>query len=311
MIDLKTKKILVTGASGFIGKHIVKNLIEKRGVPEKNIFAASFPEYDFTRQEDCRRAVEGKDIILHLAGLTGGIDFHIKNPGKIFYDNLVMNVNLMEEARKAGAEKFTGAGSATEYPENSPMPFSEKNIWDGYPGETHAPYSFAKKMMIVQGEAYFKQYGFKSANPLFSNIYGPGMDVKSGYVISSLIEKIKEAKKENKDFIEVRGSGAPARDFLYVEDAVEGFLLSAEKCDFPEPVNISSGEETSIKNLAGLIAGIMDYKGEIRWDASKPDGQMRRVSGISLAKEALGFQPKTSLEEGLKNTIKWHLENNN
>ncbi len=311
MIDLKAKKILVTGADGFIGKYLVENLIKERGVPKESIFTPPFPGYDLTKWEDCQKAVKGQEIVLHLAAQTGGIDFHQKNPGKIFYDNIIMNVQLMEAARQAEVKKFIGVGSVTEYPENSPLPFSEKNIWQGFPEEINAPYSFAKKMMLVQAKAYLKQYGFKAVNPLFSNVYGPGMNIKSGYVIFALIKKIEEAKQNNKEYIEIWGTGKATRDFIYLKDAVEGLLLIAEKYESPEPVNIASGKETSIRELAEILARLMKFKGELRFDVSKPEGQMRRAIDISLAKKEFGFKPKTSLEEGLKNAIEWYLTKQN
>jgi GDP-L-fucose synthase len=310
MINLSEKKILVTGADGFLGKHLVKNLTEKRRVPPEQIFLPSFKDADLRNLADCQRVVAGQDIVIHLAALTGDIEFHKLNPGRIFYDNVVMGTQLMEAARLAGIEKFVGIGSVTAYPENAPIPFCEESFWNGYPAKTHAPYSFAKKMLLIQGQAYRQQYGFNAIHLLLTSVYGPGVSPQSGYVISSIIQKVKDAQKNQTGFIEAWGRGKSIRDFLYVEDAVEGIISATEKYDKPEPVNIGTNEEISTKDLIELICQLMDFKGKIRWDATKPEGQKRRVSDVSKAKKEFGFIAPTPLRDGLKKTIEWYTKIN-
>ncbi|MFH1575561.1 MAG: NAD-dependent epimerase/dehydratase family protein [Candidatus Nealsonbacteria bacterium] len=306
MINLEGKKILITGAHGFVGKHLVANLLEKRKIPKENLFLPSAEDLDLKKWENCEKAVKNQEIVIHLAALTGGIDFHQSNPGRIFYDNIMMGVQLMEAARISGVEKFIGIGSATEYPQEAQAPFKESELWSGLPENIHAPYSFAKKMLLVQGQAYFQQYNFNAIHLLLANMFGPGMSIESGYVIFSLIKRIEDSKKTEKKSIEVWGTGKPARDFLYVEDAVEGVLLAAEKYDKPEPVNIGSGQETSISDLTAILCRLMDFRGEIHWNSLKPDGQLRRLLDTSRAEEDFGFKAKTSLEDGLLKTIKWY-----
>lgn len=308
MINFKNKKILVTGGTGFIGKHLINNLIQKRNVPKKNIFVALAQKHDLRKLENCEKVVKGKDIVIHLAAVTGDIEFHRLHPGKIFYDNIIMGTQLMEAARLAGVEKFVGIGSVTAYPESASTPFKEDYFWDGYPAKIHASYSFAKKMLLVQGKAYREEYGFNAIHLLLVTVFGPGTNPKSGYVISSIIEKIKNAKKSGKNFIEAWGTGKPVRDFIYVEDAVEGILLAAEKYNRPDPVNISSGEEISTKDLIELICKLMNFKGEIIWNSAKPDGQLRRIADISRAKKEFDFIASTTLEIGLRKTIDWYLK---
>lgn len=309
-MELVSKKILITGAQGFLGKHLVKNLLEKRKVPKENLLLPKFEELDLRKWENCKAVVREQDIVLHLAAATGGIEFHRLNPGSIFFDNLMMGIQLLEAARLAGVEKFVGIGSATEYPESLAAPFKEKELWRGYPEEIHAPYSFAKKMLLVQAQAYRKQYNFKAIHLLLTNIYGPGMAFENSkaYVIAALIKKIEQAKKMSQKFIEVWGTGRPERDFLYVEDAVESILLATEKYDKLEPVNIGSGQEVSIRNLVNMLCRLMDFQGQIHWDSSKPDGQLRRLMDISRAKREFGFSPKITFEQGLKQTIQWYQE---
>ncbi|MFH1894711.1 MAG: NAD-dependent epimerase/dehydratase family protein [Patescibacteria group bacterium] len=308
MIDLRNKKILITGGSGFIGKHVVANLLGKRNVPSGNIFIPTFEDYDLRKMEKCQRIVKNQDIVIHLAAVTGDIEFHRLHPGRIFYDNIIMGLQLMEAARIAGVEKFIGIGSVTAYPENAPTPFLEDQLWSGYPAKSHAFYSFAKKMLLVQGQAYREEYGFDAIHLLLTSVYGPGTNLQSGYVISSIIEKIIKAKKENKKFIEAWGTGKPIREFIYVDDVAEGIILAAEKYDKPEPVNIGSGLEVSVKDLINLICELMDFKGEVRWNIQKPDGQLKRISNVSKAKNEFNFTASTPLEMGLKKTIEWYLK---
>jgi len=311
MINLHEKKILVTGGKGFIGKHVVDNLIQKRNVPKENIFVPAFEEYDLREIENCKKTVKNQNIVIHLAALTGDIELHKLYPGRIFYDNIMMGVQLMEAARVAGVEKFIAIGSVTAYPEKASSPLREEDLWDGYPVKIHAPYGFAKKMLLVQGQAYREEYGFNAINLLLTSVYGPGTNPQSGYVISSIIDRIKKTQKEGKNFIEVWGTGKPIRDFLYVEDAAEGIVSAAEKYDKPEPVNIASGKEISIKNLVDLICKLMNFKGGIRWETDRLDGQLERAIDVSWAKKEFNFSAVTPFEVGLKETIEWHLKNLN
>jgi len=304
----QNKKILVTGGAGFLGKYIIDKLLQK-GIKKEDIFIPVFPEYDLRKIEDCQRAVRDRDIIIHLAGVVGGIGFNREHPGKSFYDNAAMALNILEAARIEGVKKFTGIGSVCEYPKFTPIPFKEENLWDGYPEETNAPYGLAKKFMLVQSQAYRAEYGLNAIHLLMLNLYGPGdnFDPQTSHVIPALIRKVAEAKKEGKNFIEVWGTGEATRDFLYVEDAAEGIILATEKYNKPEPVNLGSGMEISIKGLAELICKLMDFRGKIRWDNSKPDGQPRRRLDTSRAREEFGFVAKTDFKTGLKKTIDWHI----
>lgn len=311
MINLSQKKILVTGADGFVGRHLVENLLQKRGVPKENVFLPAARELDLTKWEDCRKAVAGQEVVIHLAAKVGGIGFNLEKPGELFYENLMMGTQLMEAARQAGVQKFVGVATVCAYPKFAPVPFKEDDMWNGYPEETNAPYGLAKKMMLVQAQAYRKQYGFNAVTLFPVNMYGPGdsFDPQKSHVIAALIKKVDDAKKEGRAFIDVWGTGSASREFLYAPDGAEGILLAAEQYDKPEAVNIGSGKEITIKELVGLIAQLMDFKGEIRWDASKPDGQPRRMLDVSRAQKEFGFTATTDFMEGLKNTIAWYHKN--
>ncbi|MDP2598873.1 MAG: GDP-L-fucose synthase [Candidatus Liptonbacteria bacterium] len=308
-MDLKNKKILVTGGAGFLGSHVVERLIA-RGVPKENIMVPRKSDFDFVKWEDCVKAMKGQNIVIHLAAVVGGIGANREHPGKFFYDNLMMGIQLMEAARQAGVEKFVAVGTICAYPKFAPIPFKEEDLWNGYPEETNAPYGLAKKMLLVQSQAYRAEYGFHAVYLLPVNLYGPrdNFDPASSHVIPALIKKVYEAKKEEKPFIEAWGTGKPTREFLYIDDAAEGIVLAAENYDKPDPVNLGAGMEISIKDLTETICRLMGYKGEIRWNPSKPDGQPRRMLDVSRAEKEFGFRAKTDFEKGLKQMIDWYLQ---
>ncbi len=302
-MNLKNKKILVTGGAGFLGKHIVQSLRE-HAVPAKNITVPRSADIDLRDPENCKKAVQGIDVVIHAAGSTGGIEFHKKNPGAIFYDNLMIGVELMEAARKAGVQKFVTIGSAMEYPDTTELPFREENIWQGLPEKIHVPYAVAKKSLLVQAQAYRKQYGCNAVHLLLTNMYGPGE--VADFVIPMLVKRVGEAKKLDADHIEMWGTGKPTRDFIYVEDAAEGIVTATEKYEKSDPVNIASGWEISIRELAEMVSRLMDFKGRITWNTEKPDGQMRRMLDTTRAEREFGFKAFTDFETGLKKTIEYH-----
>lgn len=307
MINLKDKKILVTGGAGFFGKYVVEKL-KSRGVSEDSIFVPRSKDFDLRDFAACKKVVEGCDVVIHMAANVGGIGYNRERPGELFYDNAIMGIQMMEAARLADVEKYVQIGTICVYPKFTPVPFKEEDLWIGYPEETNAPYGMAKKMLLVQAQAYRQQYGLNAIYLLPVNLYGPGDDFSdnSSHVIAALIKKVHEAKKRGKDFIEVWGTGRASREFFYVEDAAEGVVLATEKYNKPEPVNLGVGFEITIKDLAGLICRLMDFKGKILWDTSKTDGQPRRMLDTSRAKNEFNFSAKTSLEEGLKKTIAWY-----
>lgn len=311
MIDLKQKKILITGSDGFVGRHLVRNLLEKRKVSKENLFLPTIKDLDLKKWEDCKKAVEGMDMVIDLAARVGGIGLNSQKPGELFYDNAIMGIQMMEAARQAGVEKFVAIGTICVYPKLAAIPFKEEDMWEGYPDASHAPYGLAKKMLLVQAQAYRKQYGFNAIYLLPINIYGPGdnFNPESSHVIAALIRKVAEAKKEGKEYVEVWGTGKATRGFLYVEDAAEAILLAAENYDKGDPVNLGSDLEISIKDLIELIAKLMDFKGQIRWDSTKPDGQPRRLLDVSRAQQEFEFKANTEFTDGLKKTIEWYLEN--
>ena len=311
MIDLKQKKILITGSDGFVGRHLVRNLLEKRKVSKENLFLPTIKDLDLKKWEDCKKAVEGMDMVIDLAARVGGIGLNSQKPGELFYDNAIMGIQMMEAARQADVEKFVAIGTICVYPKLAAIPFKEEDMWEGYPDASHAPYGLAKKMLLVQAQAYRKQYGFNAIYLLPINIYGPGdnFNPESSHVIAALIRKVAEAKKEGKEYVEVWGTGKATRGFLYVEDAAEAILLAAENYDKGDPVNLGSDLEISIKDLIELIAKLMDFKGQIRWDSTKPDGQPRRLLDVSRAQQEFEFKANTEFTDGLKKTIEWYLEN--
>ena len=319
------KRITVTGGSGFLGSFVVEKLKE-RGC--KEIFVPRSKDYDLVESEACKRLYKDAKpgIVIHLAARVGGIGANRSNPGKFFYDNLMMGVQMMEIGRQAGIEKFVAIGTICAYPKFTPVPFKEEDLWNGYPEETNAPYGLAKKMLLVQSQAYRQQYGFNAIYLLPVNLYGPGdnFDLESSHVIPAIIRKCIEARRSQVEVkakvafskpvffqpqpsIAVWGSGKPTREFLYVDDAAEGIILATEKYNKPDPVNLGAGFEISIKDLTELIAKLTNFKGKIFWDTSKPDGQPRRKLDTSKAEKEFGFRAQMSLEEGLKRTIQWYL----
>jgi len=308
-MNLKNKKILVTGGAGFLGSFVVQKLL-KRGVPKKNIFIPRSKDLDLRKLENCVKTVRNQDIVIHLAAIVGGIGYNQKIPGQMFYDNLIMGTQLMEAARQGGVEKFIAIGTICAYPKYTKVPFVESALWNGYPEETNAPYGLAKKMLLVQSQAYRQQYDFNSIYLLPVNLYGPGdnFNPKSSHVIPALIKKVADAQKAGKGHIDVWGTGKASREFLYVADCAEGIVLATEKYDKPDPVNLGANREIKIKDLVKTICKLMDFKGDIRWDKTKPDGQPRRMVDTTLAKKEFGFKATTSFEDGLKKTISWYLE---
>ncbi len=303
------KRILVTGGAGFLGSFIVERLIKERGVKPEDIQVPRSKEMNLRKWENCVKAVRGMDIVIHLAAKVGGIGFNKKYPATLFYDNAIMGIQLMEAARQEGVQKFVAIGTVCAYPKHTPIPFREENLWNGYPEETNAPYGIAKKILLVQAQAYREQYGFNAIYLLQVNLYGPrdNFDPERSHVIPALIKKMVDAKIEERNEVVVWGTGKASREFLYVEDAAEGILLATEKYNKPYPMNLGAGKEITIKELVDLIAKLTRYRGKIVWDTSKPDGQPRRCLETSRAKKEVGFEAKTDFIEGLKRTIDWHL----
>lgn len=304
------KKVVVTGGAGFLGKSVVRQLID-RGCEENNIVIPRSAEYDLTEKEAIVSLLKksSPDIIIHLAAVVGGIGANRDNPGKYFYDNLMMGVQLIEQARVLNVGKFVAVGTICAYPKFTPVPFKEEDLWIGYPEETNAPYGLAKKMLLVQSQAYRQQYGYNSIYLLPVNLYGPydNFNPQSSHVIPALIKKCLEAKENGDKFITCWGTGGATREFIYVDDAARGILMAAEQYNSSEPINIGTDSEIAIKDLVALIAKLVGFTGEIRWDKDKPDGQPRRRLDITRAKKEFNFAPEISLEEGLKRTISWYV----
>jgi len=309
-MDWESKNILVTGGNGFLGSRLVKMLKEKN---PKKITIPDSKKHDLRNVDNCKSVLEDIHVVFHLAAKVGGIGLNQSKPGELFYDNLMMGVNLMEEARKNKIEKFISLGTICSYPKFTPIPFKEDSIWDGYPEETNAPYGLAKKMLLVQSQAYRQQYNFESITLFPTNLFGQNdnFDEDSSHVIPAIIKKVLNAIQNKHDSISLWGDGTPTRDFLYVDDAAFGILLAAEKYSDPEPLNLGSGIEISIKDLATLIIKLMNANLKISWDVNKPNGQPKRCVSIEKAKNKIGFQPKVSLEDGLKLTIDSFINKNN
>src|SRR5206468_6797021 len=300
------KRLVVTGGAGFLGSFVVQKL-RQRGC--EHIVAPRSNEYDLRdRDAIIRLYTEARpEIVIHLAAVVGGIGSNRANPGRFFYDNAIMGIQMMEYARQFGVEKFVAIGTVCAYPKFAPTPFHEDDLWNGYPDETNAPYGLAKKMMLVQAQAYRAQYGFNAIYLLPVNLYGPGdnFDLESSHVIPALVRKSVEAKESNDEQIVLWGDGSPAREFLYVEDAAEGIVLATERYDGSEPVNLGTGEEISIRDLAQMIAGEVGFSGSIVWDTTKPNGQPRRCLDVSRAQQYFGFRAQQGLREGIAKTVAW------
>jgi len=307
MTDLANRRILVTGGGGFLGTSIVRNL-HQRDID--TVYVPRSRDYDLTRQGDVERlfAEHPADVVVHAAAVVGGIGANQANPGTFYYRNLVMGAEMIEQARRAGVEKFVAIGTICAYPKHAPVPFRETDLWNGYPEETNAPYGIAKKVMAVQLAAYREEFGFSGIFLMPVNLYGPGddFDLERSHVIPAMIRKFDDARESGEREVILWGDGTPTREFLYVDDAAEGIVRAIESYDAPEPMNIGSGLEISIRDLAEKIRALTGFDGEIRWDSSKPNGQPRRRVDTSRAQRLLGFVATTPLDDGLARTIEWY-----
>jgi GDP-L-fucose synthase len=306
-MDLSTKRILVTGGAGFLGQQVVAQLVEQGADPEKISIPRS-RDCDLRVLENCQRAVQHQDVVVHLAAHVGGIGLNQQKPAELFYDNLMMGTQLIHAAYQNEVEKFVCVGTICAYPKFTPVPFKEEDIWNGYPEETNAPYGVAKKALLVQLQSYRQQYGFNGIYLLPVNLYGPGdnFDPKSSHVIPALIRKVHEAQINGDKQIQVWGDGSPSREFIYADDAARGIAIATVKYDRPDPVNLGTNYEITIKDLITLICKLMDYDGEIVWQTDKPNGQPRRCLDTQKADEYFGFKAQVDIEQGLKNTIEWY-----
>jgi len=304
------RRVVVTGGAGFLGRFVVR-LLEHE--PNIEVVVPRSQHYNLVEAADIKRLFDQSrpDLVIHLAAVVGGIGANQKNPGKFFYENLMMGTQLIEEARKYGVQKFVAIGTVCAYPKFTPTPFREDDLWNGYPEETNAPYGLAKKMMLVQAQSYRQQYGFNTIFLLPANLYGPGdnFDLDSSHVIPALIRKCVEARDAGRTFIEVWGTGNASREFLYVEDCAAGIVKAAAAYNDGGPVNLGNGRELAIRELVEMIARLTGFQGEIRWQSDKPDGQPRRQLDVTRAQEKFGFNAETPLEEGLRRTVEWYEAN--
>ena len=307
MTQLAGRRVMVTGGGGFLGQAVVRRLAS---AGPSEVFVPRSRDYDLRGRDGIEHAIrDGRpDVIIHLAAVVGGIGANRENPGRFFYENAIMGIELMEAARVTGIDKFVTIGTVCAYPKFTPVPFHEDALWDGYPEETNAPYGVAKKMLLVQGQAYRQQYGMNVIHLIPVNLYGPGdnFDPASSHVIPALIKKCVDARDSGADHIDVWGTGSASREFLYVDDAAEGIVLAADRYDGSDPVNLGVGREITIRELVEVIARLTRFEGEIRWDPSKPDGQPRRALDTSRAREQFGFTAATSFEDGLRATVEWY-----
>jgi len=306
-INLKGKRILVTGGAGFLGRQVIHQLWQAGAEPQKITVPRSH-ECDLRLQENCQRAVEQQDIIIHLAAHVGGIGLNREKPAELFYDNLIMGTQLIHAAYLAGVEKFVCLGTICAYPKFTPVPFQEDDLWNGYPEETNAPYGIAKKALLVQLQAYRQQYGFNGIYLLPVNLYGPfdNFDPSSSHVIPALIRKVYEAELQGEQEIRVWGDGTPTREFIYSEDAARGIVMGTQFYNDSQPVNLGTGAEISIRELTELICELMGFEGKIIWETAQPNGQPRRCLGTERAKQTFGFRAQMDLKQGLRNTIDWY-----
>lgn len=311
LLDLAKTRILLTGGSGFLGSHVVEEL-ELRGIPSGQVLIPRSADYDLVREDSVARLFRDTrpDVVVHLAAVVGGIGANSARPGEFFYKNLMMGVQLMEQARLSGVRRFLTVGTVCSYPKDTAVPFHEEDLWSGYPEETNAPYGIAKKALLVQGQAYRRQYGFPATHLLVVNLYGPrdDFDPATSHVIPALVKKCVEARDEGLDRVVVWGDGSPTREFLYVKDAARGIVLALERYGDAEPVNLGSGTEISIRELVSKIAALTGFEGSIEWDDSRPNGQPRRCLDVSRARERFGFVARTGLDEGLAETVRWYEE---
>ena len=311
VMDLQNQRILVTGGAGFLGKQVVKQLVDAGANPDK-ISVPRSKDTNLCEWEACQRAVNQQDIVVHLAAHVGGIGLNREKPAELFYDNLMMGTQMIHAAYQAGVKKFTCVGTICAYPKFTPVPFKEADLWDGYPEETNAPYGIAKKALLVQLQAYRQQYGFDGIYLLPVNLYGPedNFDTRSSHVIPALIRKVHEAQLAGEMVIPVWGDGSPTREFLYAEDAARGIVMGTIGYSHEDPVNLGTNSEISIKALIELICKLMEYEGEIVWETEQPNGQPRRCLDTSRAKERFGFEAQVGFEEGLRRTIAWYRSTN-
>jgi GDP-L-fucose synthase len=305
---IKGKRVLVTGGAGFLGQHVIKQLKKEK---PKLIFVPRSKDYDLRKKSVVKKLVQDYDIIIHLAANVGGIGYNQEHPAELYYDNMLMGVHMIHESYKAGVEKVVALGTICAYPKYTPVPFKEEDLWIGYPEETNAPYGLAKKMMLVQSQAYKDQYNFNSIFLLPTNLYGPhdNFDPKSSHVMPALIKKFLEAKESNAEEVIVWGTGSPTREFLYVEDAAKAIVMATKNYNGGEPINLGSSFEISIAELSHTIGDIVKYQGKITFDITKPDGQPRRKIDTTKAKEEFGFRSQTTFKKGLKKTIEWYKKN--